>query len=77
MEALSKSVPGNEDVVDAITVGSEVLYRGGLTAQVLLERIVTVQKKFPKVTIGTVDSWNKFADGTADPIITSGKVNYL
>ncbi|GES59052.1 1,3-beta-glucanosyltransferase Bgt1 [Aspergillus terreus] len=77
VEALSKSVPGNEDVVDAITVGSEVLYRGDLTAQVLLERIETVQKKFPKVTIGTVDSWNKFADGTADPIITSGKVNYF
>lgn len=77
VDALSKSVPGNEDVIDAITVGSEVLYRKSLTAQKLLERIEAVQKKFPKVTVGTVDSWNKFADGTADPIISSGKVNYL
>ncbi|KAF9889759.1 glycoside hydrolase 3 protein [Aspergillus nanangensis] len=77
VNALSKSVPGNEDVIEAITVGSEVLYRKSLTAQKLLERIETVQTKFPKVTVGTVDSWNKFADGTADPIITSGKVNYF
>lgn len=75
-DALKQIVPGNEDVVAAITVGSEVLYRGTLTAQALLSRIQQVQNQFPSVTVGTVDSWNKFADGTADPIIQGG-VTYL
>lgn len=74
--ALKQVVPGNEDVVSAITVGSEVLYRGTLTAQALLSKIQQVQNQFPSVTVGTVDSWNKFADGTADPIIQGG-VTYL
>lgn len=74
--ALKQVVPGNEDVVSAITVGSEVLYRGSLTAQALLSKIQQVQNQFPSVTVGTVDSWNKFADGTADPIIQGG-VTYL
>ncbi|KAF7137117.1 hypothetical protein CNMCM5793_007181 [Aspergillus hiratsukae] len=75
--ALKASVPGNEDVIDAITVGSEVLYRKSLTPQALLGRIQQVQKEFPKVTVGTVDSWNKFADGTADPIIQGGVTYFL
>ncbi|PYI29563.1 hypothetical protein BP00DRAFT_448244 [Aspergillus indologenus CBS 114.80] len=74
--ALKQSVPGNENVVSAITVGSEVLYRKSLTAQQLLSLIQQVQNQFPKVAVGTVDSWNKFADGTADPIIQAG-VKYL
>ncbi|EAW07706.1 1,3-beta-glucanosyltransferase Bgt1 [Aspergillus clavatus NRRL 1] len=74
--ALKASVHGNEDVVDAITVGSEVLYRKGLTADNLLKRIQQVQNEFPQVTVGFVDSWNKIADGTADPIIKGG-VNYI
>lgn len=74
--ALKQVVPGNEDVVSAITVGSEVLYRGSLTAQALLSKIQQVQNQFPSVAVGTVDSWNKFADGTADPIIQGG-VTYL
>jgi len=74
--ALQASVPGNEDVVEACTVGSETLYRGNFTGQQLLSKIQTVQKMFPTVTVGTADSWNKFADGTADPLITGG-VTYL
>lgn len=62
--------------MSAITVGSEVLYRGSLSAQALLSKIQQVQNQFPSVTVGTVDSWNKFADGTADPIIQGG-VTYL
>lgn len=76
LDALKASVPGNEDVVRAITVGSECLYRGSLSAPDLLNRIQQVQKAFPKVQVGTVDSWNKFNDGTADPIIQGG-VTYL
>jgi glucan 1,3-beta-glucosidase len=73
---LQKAVPGNENVVEAITVGSETLYRGNFTGKELLGKIQEVQKLFPKVTIGTADSWNKYADGTADPLITGG-VKYL
>jgi len=70
--ALQATVPGNEDVVYGITVGSETLYRGSVTAQQLLTYIQDVQKLFPTLTIGTADSWNKYADGTADPLITGG-----
>lgn len=76
MDALKKTVHGNEDVIHAITVGSEALYRGDLSAPKLLERINKVKNEFPKVTVGTADSWNKFADGTADPLIQGG-VTYM
>ncbi|OOG00971.1 glycoside hydrolase family 17 protein [Aspergillus carbonarius ITEM 5010] len=75
--ALKQYVPGNEDVVTAITVGSECLYRGSITAQKLLSRIQQVQNQFKTVTVGTVDSWNKFADGTANPIIQGGVTYFL
>lgn len=66
------SDPKNLAVVQAITVGSEALYRGSLTAQALLSKIQDMQKTFPSLKIGTADSWNKFQDGTADPIIKGG-----
>ncbi|GLI73801.1 glycoside hydrolase 3 protein [Penicillium ochrochloron] len=69
--ALKKTVPGNEDVIEAITVGSETLYRGDLTGPQLHNYISAVAKQFPKVTVGTADSWNKFADGTADDLFTT------
>ncbi|MCJ1403039.1 glycoside hydrolase 3 protein [Xylographa trunciseda] len=68
--ALSDS--GNAGAVYAITVGSEALYRGSLTAQALLSKIKDMQSTFPSMKIGTADSWNKFQDGTADPIIQGG-----
>lgn len=70
--ALQASVPGNEGVVYGITVGSETLYRGNFTGPQLLGKIQTVQNLFPNVTVGTADSWNKYADGTADALITGG-----
>ncbi|KAL4985803.1 hypothetical protein BDW68DRAFT_179348 [Aspergillus falconensis] len=77
-EALKKTVPGNEDTVHAITVGSECLYRGDLIdAPKLLKRINQVKKEFDGVEVGTVDSWNKFADGTADPLITGGVTYFM
>jgi glucan 1,3-beta-glucosidase len=66
------TVPGNEDIIEAITVGSETLYRGNFTGPQLLSKIQAVQAMFPKVTIGTADSWNKFYDGTGDALITGG-----
>lgn len=74
--ALKSTVPGNEDVIEAITVGSEALYRGNLDGKQLLDRINQVKAMFPSITIGTADSWNKFQDGTADPLILGG-VDYL
>jgi len=76
-EALKKAVPGNEDVVAAITVGSETLYRGNFTGPELLAKIQEIQKLFPKVAVGTADSWNKYADGTADPLIAGGVKYFL
>lgn len=76
VDALKAIVPGNEGVIEAITVGSEALYRGNLDGPALLNRIQQVQKIFPSITIGTADSWNKFADGTADAVIQGG-VNYM
>jgi len=48
------------------------LYRGNFTGEQLLGKINEVQKMFPKTLIGTADSWNKFADGTADAVIKGG-----
>ncbi|KAL2843103.1 glycoside hydrolase superfamily [Aspergillus pseudoustus] len=76
-DALKAAIPGNEGVVDGITVGSECLYRGDITAQKLLKRINQVKNEFPSITVGTVDSWNKFADGTADPIVQGGVTYFL
>ncbi|KAL4942333.1 hypothetical protein BDV06DRAFT_192386 [Aspergillus oleicola] len=76
-DALKKTVPGNEDVIHAITVGSECLYRGDIDAGKLLKRINQVKDEFPGVRVGTVDSWNKFADGSADPIIQGGVTYFL
>ena len=70
--ALQSTVPGNENVVYGITVGSETLYRGNFTGPQLLGKIQQVEQMFPNVTIGTADSWNMYADGTADALITGG-----
>ncbi|KZZ97787.1 glycosyl hydrolase family 17 [Ascosphaera apis ARSEF 7405] len=76
-EALKQHVPGNEDVVEAITVGSEALYRGDMTAHDLLNRINQVKKQFPNIQVGFADSWNKFHDGTADPLLQGGVKYFL
>ncbi|KAK2760749.1 glycoside hydrolase 3 protein [Arachnomyces sp. PD_36] len=77
VDALKKAVPGNEDAIEAITVGSESLYREAFTGPELLSKIQEVEKLFPKVRVGTADSWNKFADGTADALITGGVKYFL
>jgi len=53
----------------AVTVGSETLYRKDFDGEELVAQINTVRKALPGVKVGTADSWNKFADGTADPVI--------
>lgn len=73
---LKKVVKGNEDIISAITVGSETLYRGNFTGPELLAKINDVKKQLPGVRVGTADSWNKYDDGTADALIHGG-VDYL
>ena len=58
--------------VYAVTVGSESLYRGNFTGDQLLAKIKDVKSALPTVKVGTADSWNKYQDGTADPIIKGG-----
>ncbi|KAI9819992.1 MAG: glycoside hydrolase 3 protein [Pycnora praestabilis] len=57
------------DILYAVTVGSEALYRGSLTAEQLNSSIAQVRSILPSTKIGTADSWNKYADGTADLVI--------
>lgn len=78
-----------ESTIYAATVGSESLYRyqqdqsTGLSADALLNQIQKFNTQLKsnglsgKVKVGTADSWNKYQDGTADPIITSGAVDIL
>jgi len=59
--------------VYAITVGSETMYRGNFTGQQLLAKIQDTKSALGnKFKVGTADSWNKYQDGTADPLITGG-----
>jgi glucan 1,3-beta-glucosidase len=71
-EALTTYVPQYKDQVYAVSVGSESLYRGNFTGEELLEKINDVGKALPGTLIGTADSWNKYADGTADALIKGG-----
>lgn len=72
-DALQQYVPQYQDQVYAVTVGSETLYRGNFTGPELLEKINEVKSVLPKgIKVGTADSWNKYADGTADAVIQGG-----
>ncbi|KAI9779333.1 MAG: glycoside hydrolase 3 protein [Geoglossum umbratile] len=62
------------DQVYAVTVGSESLYRGNFTGDQLLEKIKDVKSALPKVKVGTADSWNKYQDGTADPVVKGADI---
>ena len=74
------------DSIYAFTVGSEGLYRQeqkpgtGYTADDILDKINQMKKAVEDAgmtqKVGTADSWNKYQDGTADPLI-SGGVNFM
>jgi glucan 1,3-beta-glucosidase len=76
-QALQIYVPQYLDQVYGVTVGSETLYRKTFTGSQLLEKINDVKSVLPAgIKVGTADSWNKFADGTADAVIKGG-VDFL
>jgi glucan 1,3-beta-glucosidase len=70
--AIAQNAPKYKDQVYAITVGSETLYRRTFTGDTLMAKINDVKKQIPGFKVGTADSWNKYADGTADAIIKGG-----
>merc|ERR1712137_1446330 len=81
-ESFEKDLKAITDVADqyastiyAVTVGSETLYRGNFTGEELKEKISTVKSALPSgIKVGTADSWNTFADGTADAIIGTADI---
>lgn len=73
LAAITTYAPKYADQVYAITVGSETMYRGNFTGAELLTKINDVKKATGgKFKVGTADSWNKYQDGTADPLIKGG-----
>lgn len=70
--ALAKYATQYPEQVYAVTVGSETLYRGNFTGPELLMKIRDIKSVLPNTKVGTADSWNKYADGTADAIIQGG-----
>jgi len=70
LSAIQQYAPSYADQVYAVTVGSETLYRGNFTGATLLSKMQAVKTALGgKFRIGTADSWNKYADGTADAVI--------
>ncbi|KAH6665098.1 putative glucan 1,3-beta-glucosidase [Halenospora varia] len=71
--AVVKYAPQYKDQVYAITVGSETMYRGNFTGDTLLVKIKDMKTATGGAfKVGTADSWNKYQDGTADPLIKGG-----
>lgn len=71
--AVVQFAPQYKDQVYAITVGSETLYRGNFTGATPLEKIQDTKSAVGSgFKVGTADSWNKYQDGTADPLIKGG-----
>ncbi|KAF8846932.1 family 17 glycosyl hydrolase [Acephala macrosclerotiorum] len=70
LAAITTYAPKYADQVYAITIGSETMYRGNFTGAELLTKINDVKTATGgKFKVGTADSWKKFQDGTADPLI--------
>ena len=76
-----------KDTIYAFTVGSEGLYREqqkegkGYKADYLVKCIksfkTTLSNAGISKKVGTADSWNKYQDGTADPIIPEVEILYV
>lgn len=64
------------DTVYGISVGSEGIYRGSYSQDDLLGWIGQVKNTFSGIQIGTADSWNSWANGSMDSIITTVDLAY-
>ncbi|KAI7361376.1 hypothetical protein KC328_g19096, partial [Hortaea werneckii] len=68
--SLAELVSQFREQVYGVTVGSEALYRGDVSAQDLRMKIEDIRDLLPTVKrVGTADTWNVFVDGTADPVL--------
>ncbi|KAI5867589.1 glycoside hydrolase family 17 protein [Durotheca rogersii] len=73
--AVVEYAPKFKDQVYAITVGSEAMYRGNFTGEQLAAKIRDVKSAVGSgFKVGTADSWNKYADGTADAIVGAADI---
>lgn len=77
----------SKSTISSILVGSEALYRGDLTGEELGSYISEIKtllsslsdkdgNSYADIPVGTVDSWNKFVDGTANAAIGVSDVIY-
>jgi len=72
LAAIQQWAPAYKDQVYAVTVGSETLYRGNFTGPQLVTIMQATRAALNNMfRIDTADSWNKYADGTADAVIQS------
>ncbi|KAI9759028.1 MAG: glycoside hydrolase 3 protein [Chaenotheca gracillima] len=70
VNAIRVNGTGFEDQIYGVTIGSETMYRGTFTGSELMKNyIAPFKKEFPQYKVGTADSWNKYADGTADDVV--------
>jgi len=68
--AIAQYAPLYKDQVWGVSVGSETMYRKNFTGAQLAAKITEVKNQLKgQFRVGTADSWNKFADGTADDVI--------
>ncbi len=74
---MQKYAPQFKNQVYGITVGSETLYRGNFTGEELADKMQEVKQLMPDFKIGTADTWNRWADGTADAVIRSADLMYV
>lgn len=78
LEAVSASYGDRlGDLVYAVTVGSEALYRKSLTAEQLNSAIDGVKKIVPNMKVGTADSYTSYTEGSMDPVIKNPNVGIL
>ncbi|KAH3688705.1 hypothetical protein WICPIJ_000305 [Wickerhamomyces pijperi] len=81
--ALKTYLPNiKKSTIEAITVGSEALYRADLTADQLADKINTIRElvadikdsegnSYSGIQVGFVDSWNVIVDGASHPAIVA------
>ncbi|KAI9751247.1 MAG: glycoside hydrolase 3 protein [Candelina submexicana] len=68
-DALTTLVPQFKDVIYAVTVGSESLYRRALTGEQLNNIIGDVKSLIGSdIKVGSADSWNNYTDFAASPL---------
>jgi glucan 1,3-beta-glucosidase len=84
--ALKSYLPNiKKSTIKAVTVGSEALYRGDLTASELADRISTIKSllsnikdsegnSYDDVPVGFVDSWNVLVDAGSLPAIQASEI---